>query len=320
MEVSGRLCSREMESTRFANQHGNVRIEVGRFLRFSICHSSLFQIWFGFATPMAKKSLKKRIDALVDALGGAQKPTLAEIRSDLVSLGVLAQELEDGQALTEKESAIAALKAENQNLKVELQTASAELEAFRAEQKQREEKERDVPDIQYRIVKELPSMHDLTDGLTMQAIHRHMNIPLDEAEIHVDKLETAGLIAWDTDQFDQRVWRRTKAGNELVVAKRLAGEEQPKQRNPDPKLSQSELIILRALVGSYAGVTIPEILPKVASGIPGATDNLILFLLVKLRQSGMAAEKDADTPRAWVERPWVITSEGLGYLVARNLL
>jgi hypothetical protein len=54
---------------------------------------------------MAKKSLKKRIDDLFDALGRAKKPTFPEIRSELSSLGTLAQELEDGQALSEKEAA-----------------------------------------------------------------------------------------------------------------------------------------------------------------------------------------------------------------------
>src|SRR5438128_3010247 len=89
------------------------------------------EIYFRLS-PMAKKSLKKRIDDLVDALGRAQKPTFAEIRSELVSLGTLAQELEDGQALSEKEAAIAALETENENLKVELQTANAELDTFRS--------------------------------------------------------------------------------------------------------------------------------------------------------------------------------------------
>ena len=44
---------------------------------------------------MAKKSLKKRIDDLIDALGGAEKPTFAKIRSELVSIGTLVEALED---------------------------------------------------------------------------------------------------------------------------------------------------------------------------------------------------------------------------------
>ena len=102
---------------------------------------------------MAKKSLKKRIDDLVDGLGGAEKPTFPEIRSELVALGAVAQELEDGQALSKKEAAIAALEAENGNLKVELQTANAELEAFRAERKKQEyqNQQKEMPPVQFEI-------------------------------------------------------------------------------------------------------------------------------------------------------------------------
>ena len=33
-------------------------------------------MWFKVASGMAKKSLKKRIDTLVDAIGAAEKPSL----------------------------------------------------------------------------------------------------------------------------------------------------------------------------------------------------------------------------------------------------
>ena len=137
---------------------------------------------------MAKKSLKKRIDALVDALGGAQKPTLAEIRSDLVSLGTLAQELEDGQALAEKEAPIAALKQQNENLKVELQMANTELDTFRAERKKQEEekKREEMPEIQFEILQGLPTEH-MGDGATLQGICRRTGIPPDEGEVHLHR-------------------------------------------------------------------------------------------------------------------------------------
>jgi len=93
---------------------------------------------------MAKKSLKKRIDDLVDALGAAEKPSSMDIRNQLVPIGIEVEALENGQTLTEKEAAIAALKAENENFKIELQSAHEELETFRVEQKKREEKERQI--------------------------------------------------------------------------------------------------------------------------------------------------------------------------------
>jgi hypothetical protein len=139
---------------------------------------------------MAKKSLKKRIDDLVDALGGAEKPTLAQIRNDLVSIGTFAQELEDGQALAEKETAIAALEAELGNLKIELQSANAEIETFRAarEKQQEEERKKDIPPEQLDILRRLPSEYGGL-GLTVPQIWREVNGRLDETEIHVNKLE-----------------------------------------------------------------------------------------------------------------------------------
>ena len=88
---------------------------------------------------MAKKSLKKRIDDLVHALGGAKKPSFAEIRGELVEIGTLVESLENEQELAEKQAAIAALEVETENLSVRLQTANAELDAFRAERTQQDD-------------------------------------------------------------------------------------------------------------------------------------------------------------------------------------
>jgi hypothetical protein len=62
--------------------------------------------------------------------------------------------MEDGQALPEKESAIATLEAENENLKVGLETANTELETFRAERRRQEEdkKRQEMPEIQFKIL------------------------------------------------------------------------------------------------------------------------------------------------------------------------
>jgi hypothetical protein len=99
------------------------------------------------------------MDDLVDALARGKKPTSAEIRSELVSVETLAQEMEDGQALPEKESAIATLEAENENLKVGLETANTELETFRAERRRQEEdkKRQEMPEIQFKILQRLPT-------------------------------------------------------------------------------------------------------------------------------------------------------------------
>jgi len=175
---------------------------------------------------MAKKSLKKRIDDLVDALGRADKPSVADIRSELVSLGALVQELEDGQALSEKEDAITALELQNENLKVELQAANTELEAFRAEwKKQEDEKKReDIPDIQLQILRGLPTKRT-GDGATLRGICRRTKIPPDEAEIHLNRLEKSGFAEqrYFATAGGDSAWYRTIRGNEFILAKRLAG-------------------------------------------------------------------------------------------------
>src|SRR5205085_5356159 len=97
-------------------------------------------------------------------------------------------------------------------------------------------------------------------GLAMNAISHRLSIPLDETEIHVDFLEKARLVAWETDQFDQMVWRRTKDGNRLVVAKRLSGEEPKETKKKHPDLSKPEEIALCLMAqNNGAGATEAEI-------------------------------------------------------------
>src|ERR1041385_8654010 len=186
---------------------------------------------------MAKKSLKKRIDDLVDALGGAEKPTFLDIRNELFSIGTLVEALEDGQALAEKEAQITVLEAaleksnlENAELHAELQTANTEVEAFRAEREKQEEEERqkDIPDIQFRILRRIPS--EAEGNLPrIDEVSRALGIPVDETEIHVNRLEKLKLVARQYPRryrsSDEMVWHRTIKGSELVLAKRLAGKE-----------------------------------------------------------------------------------------------
>ena len=179
---------------------------------------------------MAKKSLKKRIDDLIDALGRAEKPAFAEIRSELVSCRTLAESLEDGQALAEKDARIADLEAELGSLKIELQTSNAEIERFVAERKKQENKKREIPQIQFQILSRLPSKNGI-DLLRIDEIARAVSIPLDEAEIHIDQLREAGLSSSRYNSYDASVWYRTMEGNKLIVARRLAGEEDQKTAN-----------------------------------------------------------------------------------------
>src|SRR5437879_3645891 len=158
---------------------------------------------------MAKKSLKKRIDDLVNELGGSQPPSNADVRGKLVELGLSVEALEEGAAIRDAEAKAAVLETENSNLKVELSELQTEVKAFRAERKQQEEEERqkDIPDIQLQILTELPSYHG-GSWRRMDEIRRAVGgILADEASIHLDRLEKAKLVERGFDElFQATVW------------------------------------------------------------------------------------------------------------------
>jgi DNA-binding transcriptional ArsR family regulator len=270
------------------------------------------------------KSLKSRIDALINAVGETPPPSFAKIKSELVTCAGLAEALEDGAAVRKAKAKIARLEsaleksnAENSNLKVELQEASAKIERFKAEQKQREQKEREIPEIQFEILERLPSEQS-GDYIVVSEVARRIGKPIDETEVHIRKLEKAGLVIGTYEASDALVWRRSITGNELVLAKRLAGEDQG-QKKPDQQgnLSVPEQIVL-LVVARNKGIAAPEILKKVARGLPTATLPLIDLLLITLREKKMAT--DGNAPDYGAPRRWIALRDGLEYLAERGLL
>ena len=147
----------------------------------------------------------------------------------------------------------------------------------------------------------------------------------DEASIHLDRLEKAKLVERGFDElFQATVWHRTIAGDELVVARRLAGEEEPAQQKAreHPKLSQMERIVLLA-VAKQEGMTAPEIVEQVNKSVPTigkpiANLPLVLLLLIKLREKNLAT--DGDEPDWGTGRRWVALPDGIELLAERNLL
>jgi hypothetical protein len=303
---------------RSANQYGNIRIEVGG-LPFSRRHSSLFQIWFGFASGMAKQSLKKRIDALVDALGAAEKPSFLEIRNELVPIGIEVEALEDGQALAEKEAQIAVLEAaleksnlENSQLQVELQTANAELETFRAAEREKQEGERkkDLPDKQFEILEWLPSEYG-GEWRGIGEIADAVGIPVDEAEIHLSKLRKAQLAISRYNAYDAVVWHRSETGNELVLAKRLAGEAEQAENKYYADLPLTEHKALGIIAAAREnGASEAEIANKLRK-----TAGRTRLALMVLEGKDFAGQPPEDP-----EKRWFLRTRGAFYLAERGLL
>jgi hypothetical protein len=266
---------------------------------------------------MAKKSLKKRIDDLVHALGAAKKPSPSDIRNELVPIGIEVEALENGQALAEKEAAIAALEAENENLKVELQTANTELETLRAEQKKQQEEKRDLPEDQFEILKWLPSQHG-GERPDINFIAHAFGRPVDETGIRIYALRDAGLIAEASNQFDQTVWHRTIKGDKLVVSKRFASEKTDGKTYKHPDLPQAQHEILLWIAGIIGGALEDEIVVFANQSVAK-----IQYSLRCLKKAGMADDGSEEViAAADLENglKWKPTDKGYEYLDERDLL
>lgn len=271
---------------------------------------------------MAKKSLKKWIDELIDALGGAKKPTLPEIRSKLVKFSVMAQAIEEGEGIREAEAKIATLEAaleesneKNLLLDVQVKEANYEIEQFRAEEKKREKKEVEVPEIQFKILELMPNEQG-GGWVTIFEIANALNIALDETEIHLNKLRETGLAVSRYNANDASVWHRSSKGNELVYAKRLAGEKDSKKAYKHADLSQRQHDVLVIVGSDPDGVTERAIVDKT-----GASLSLTVHTLKLLRKAEMAT--DGGEPRAVFGDDgalWWTLEKGEEYLAERELL
>ena len=99
---------------------------------------------------MTQKRLTKRIENLSYAIGKAE-PHPGFFKGELVNIHALVQELENGAAVSEAQEQVAALQAtleqansQNAILEAHLQEVNAEVERFRKERKQQEEREEKV--------------------------------------------------------------------------------------------------------------------------------------------------------------------------------
>lgn len=273
---------------------------------------------------MTKKSLKKRIDDLVDALGAGTKPTFPEIRSDLVRFGAEAEALENSQALAEKDARIANLEAalektnvELRDLNVSLEKANSELEAFTEEQEERGKQDAELPDIQFQILKRLPLVNQ--HGQRLDRIAWDAGITLDEAEIHLDALckrkpqLARRQPAWPWT--NETGWKRTMAGNRYVVAKRLAGEEeQQTYRYPDlPDVQHKALLLIAEGMGG--GASESDVSEKL-----GTTFGATRYGFNALRERDFAADPYDHPQRPTADRTFYLRATGAEYLAERNLL
>jgi hypothetical protein len=266
------------------------------------------------------KSIKKRIDELVNKLGEIPPPNAGTIKGELLDIGSSVEALEEGAAIRDAEAKVTILESENANLKTELKLLKGEVETFRAERKKQEQesKRADIPDIQFEILKRLPSESE-SSGLGFQDLASAFNIPVYEVEVHVDALAKAGL-ARPTREHRTWVAYRTMAGNKFMLAKRLAGEEQaPERKYPD--LPDIEERMLAMMIGENEGVR--------EEFIHGSLENLwrvtitlekVKWLLkTSLKDKGFAYY-DPEEATYGMGYSWFITDRGTEYFAERNKL
>lgn len=282
---------------------------------------------------MAKKknqSLTERIAALINRVGEKPEPTFGDIKSELVECLGLAETMQDGAAVSEAESQIAVLKealaqaeaareqadefleqsdAENNDLRAALKAVNVEIETFRTERKKQEEekKREEMPDIQFEILQRLPTEH-IGDGATLQGVARRAHLPPDEAAVHLNRLVKAGFAQQRRHDLGSGLimaWHRTIAGDELVLAKRLAGDEEAGEQEAQeaPELTRSEQLVLLAVAAGNRAPSkilnyVAEAVPTV--GPPTMTEGTVLLLLVTLRGKKMVnEERISGTPSRW---------------------
>jgi hypothetical protein len=236
------------------------------------------------------------------------------MKSELVECLGLAETLQDGAAIRDAEAKATILEAENSNLKIELKALQTEVEAFRAERKQREEKERDIDPTQFKILKRLPSQY-VGRGLTVEEISRLLHIRLDDLEVYMNGLDKMGFIAEERHEIEGLTWRRSTTGNEFVVAKRWAGEDEPEEtKRKHADLSKPEEIALAIIAGGGSeGAEESEIAKQLAVS-PLATT----LVLVTLREKSMVAEVEEATYTA--TPMWRLQRDGMEYLAERGKL
>ncbi len=268
-------------------------------------------MWFRFASGMAKKkksqSLTERINGLANAIGAKAPPDLGTIKGELIQLGVLVEALEEGAIIGDAETKIESLEAELENLKTEV-------EAFRAERKKQEQekKREDIPDIQSEILKRLPSQSE--GWLKIDEISQTVGIPIDETEVHLYRLRKAGLAIGRTT-YGRSLWRRTIRGSEMVVAKRLAGEEDEKKAYKHADLPKEQHEALAMIGSDPEGANENAIAERI-----GASLMLTQRYLRKLREAEMATDGDEPQATYGTGQIWWLKEKGEDYLAERDLL
>lgn len=270
---------------------------------------------------MARKRLTKAIEELVNAIDGNPLAEARTLKNPVMAILPLAQALEDGSAISEAESNNAILKQENQKLSLELQELKTELKALREEQRKRDEKDRDLPDDLFKILKTLPSRSEgWTDVAQLRGdleVVEAMKIEMGDLDVYLSKL---GELTYATNTCNAAgvpMWQQTINGSKYVMAKRLAGEEEERKAYKHHDLPQLQheilLIILRwpNEMGPYES--------QIANAIKKSLEKTKFELRI-LRKAGMATDGDEPQATYGFGQEWWLLEKAHEYFDERGLL
>jgi hypothetical protein len=261
---------------------------------------------------MAPKRLPKRIEDLSYAIGKPE-PHPGYFKGELVNILASVKELENGEAVREAETQIAALETalekantENANLKAKLNAAKAEIETFRAaeREKQEEERKKDLPDAQVELLRILePERLGL---MKVSEILDRISVREDEAVWHLNKLKELQLADFTHHAIGYEMWYRTELGNTEVIARRMAA------RGDLPDIAEKILAELSPPGREPGRVGVD----MTAAGIALLLDipeDLALKYLERLRAAEYAIRAYKRTGMFWSRHP-----DGTAYLEAKR--
>ncbi|HEV2839899.1 MAG TPA: hypothetical protein VGW39_01105 [Chthoniobacterales bacterium] len=286
------------------------------------------------------KSLTSRMQELVNSIQELDRPA---IKARLSRYARLVKAMEDGTTARKAKAKIARLEtalatsdanceqanaaleqssAEIANLKSELQTVQAEIAKYQQERAKQKEREREMPDIQFKILSLLPSRHS-GKPMSVEEIAPAISSPIDQTEVHINKLKSAGLVVSQLHNFIPTTWRRSNAGNELVYARRLAGDEEapkPYKYADLPKIQHTALVMMAR--GSEEGAIFEHqnaYEEEIAKEV-GASLRLTQRNLRELRKLEMATDGDEPQQTYGAGTEWWLLDKGEEYLAERGLL
>jgi len=258
-------------------------------------------------------SLTKRVENLINALGGDPKPTYIEIRNLLVEFRASFERLKDGQAFLEATGQIETLEAKARDLEAQLQKADSEIKRLREEEKKRQQKEDDIPASQLRILHALPPPSKT--GWAAYEIASRLQIAVDEGDFHIKKLSEKNLIKSGIYAHGNPMWTRSDAGNQRVIALRLAQEE-------PVNLSRDEKEILLMIHSCReTGVGENFIFEQIGPRLEKRSREQFKLSLANLYCLGfISAASELDMPSYGMGEPIFIEQSGSRYLSENNLL